>query len=166
MLDAWSGQPLLDTAEELRAYTAMARDVWLIRGTDRQRPGLPDPEAVWGPRIQDASRVFLSRDDRIEVLHVTLGKSVIGTGSSKSADTDERIFAEGVSRAAKNHHKLDRPTANSNRHRLRGRTDHQAQAGRKCERVCRRSVAGLLGTPGEAAPLSRPFLVRWYRLVE
>ena len=72
-LDAWSGQPLLDTPEELEAYTAGATDVWMIRGTDRQRPELPDLEAVWGARIQDASRVFLSRDGRIEVLHVTFG---------------------------------------------------------------------------------------------
>ena len=45
----------------------------MIRGTDRQRPELPDLEAVWGARIQDASRVFLSRDGRIEVRHVKLG---------------------------------------------------------------------------------------------
>jgi len=70
--DAWSDQPLLDTPDELAAYTAQARDVWVIRGTDRRRPELPEPEAVWGARLQDASRAFLSRDERIEVLLVTL----------------------------------------------------------------------------------------------
>jgi hypothetical protein len=74
-IDAWSGQPLLDTPEELATYTATAREVWVIRGTDRDRPELPDPEAVWGTRLQDVSQVFLSRDGRIEVLRVTLGTS-------------------------------------------------------------------------------------------
>jgi hypothetical protein len=78
-LDAWSGQPLLDTPEELDAYTAMARDVWLIRGTDRARPGLPEPQATWGGRLQYVSRAFLSRDGRIEVLHITLSRN--GPGS-------------------------------------------------------------------------------------
>jgi hypothetical protein len=82
-LDAWSGQPLLDTPEELAAYTATAGDVWLIRGTDRQRPELPDPEAVWGPRLREAARGFLSRDGRIEVLHLTLSQQ----SADRSSDT-------------------------------------------------------------------------------
>jgi hypothetical protein len=71
--DMWSGQPLLDTPEELRAYTQAASSVWLIRGTDRSREELPDPEAVWETRIEDVARAYRSRDERIEVLHVTLG---------------------------------------------------------------------------------------------
>ena len=89
-LDAWSGQPLLDTPEELAAYTATARDVWLIRGTDRQRPELPDPAAVWGARLQEAGRDFLSRDGRIEVLHITLSREEAAGRSGAGPQHDAR----------------------------------------------------------------------------
>lgn len=41
--------------------TATARDVWVIRGTDRRRPELPEPEAVWGKRLQDVLQAYLER---------------------------------------------------------------------------------------------------------
>jgi hypothetical protein len=71
-VDMMSNNRLLSTAEELREYTAGIRTVWLVR------PSVPEEQQplrlhkVWNGQLHDASRVFLSRDGRIEVLRLQL----------------------------------------------------------------------------------------------
>jgi hypothetical protein len=69
--DIWSGERLVSTREELADYTSSARDVWLIRETQRFEL-LPEPEQVWGERLLDQSQAYVSRDGRVEVLHLEL----------------------------------------------------------------------------------------------
>ena len=62
---------LLSTPQELAQYTGDAREVWLIRETERF-PLLPEPGEVWGERLRGSERVFLSEDGRVEVLRIEL----------------------------------------------------------------------------------------------
>ena len=70
--DVWRGRLLLSTWEELREVSQSDQEVFLIRPWWVAET-LP-PEAVWGQRLERVTREFLSRDGRIEVLRVSLGR--------------------------------------------------------------------------------------------
>jgi hypothetical protein len=72
-VDQWSDRQLLSTEQEIADYTRTASDVWLIRSIDAAYPWEePDPARIWGDRLVEQARSFVSRDDRIEVVHVRL----------------------------------------------------------------------------------------------
>ncbi len=73
-LNRWADRPLLSTPQELADHTRTAREVWLIRGVeDEERfPEMPDMEEVWGDRLIEHTRAFLSQDERIEVVRIRL----------------------------------------------------------------------------------------------
>ena len=72
-VDLWSDRRLLSTEQEIADYTRTASDVWLIRSIDPAFPWeVPDPHRIWGDRVAEQSRSFVSRDGRIEVVHLRL----------------------------------------------------------------------------------------------
>ena len=70
-VELWSRQPLLSTAEELRAHTRDKLAVWLVREAPSGAP-LFDPRDVWGARLKNVERKYLSRDGGIETLYISL----------------------------------------------------------------------------------------------
>jgi hypothetical protein len=75
-LELWSNRRLLSTPEELRAYTAGAHTVWLVKASHaREQPFRI--EEVWHGRFVSASRALLSMDGRIEVIVVRLTDTTV-----------------------------------------------------------------------------------------
>jgi Dolichyl-phosphate-mannose-protein mannosyltransferase len=70
--EKWTNNRLLSTPHELAAYTAPAREVWVVRWVDDPGFDQVDLEALWAERRPELSRVFLSEDGRIEVVRVRL----------------------------------------------------------------------------------------------
>ena len=68
-VDLWSGRALLSTSEELLSTTSWVSDVWLVTRVDH-RPIVPNE--VWGPCLKTSQQAFLSRDERVEVLHLVI----------------------------------------------------------------------------------------------
>jgi hypothetical protein len=86
-VDLWSDRRLLSTEDEIADYTRAASDVWIIRSIDPDfHWEVPDPQRIWGDRLVEQSRAFVSRDDRIEVVHVRLrSPSDQGSASNPAA---------------------------------------------------------------------------------
>jgi Dolichyl-phosphate-mannose-protein mannosyltransferase len=70
--EKWTDNRLLSTPEQLAAYTASAREVWVVRWVVDPNFSQVDLEALWADRRPEFSRVFLSEDGRIEVIRVRL----------------------------------------------------------------------------------------------
>ncbi len=71
-VELWSNQRLLSTVEELREYAAGLEFVWIIRSVVGKATDFAIEE-VWANEPIEVSRVFLSKDERIEVLRVRFG---------------------------------------------------------------------------------------------
>jgi hypothetical protein len=68
-LDYWSGQRLMSTPDELAEHTGDASEVWLIRRVGEDHP-VNDLADVFAARGHVVSRMYLSIDERMEVLRV------------------------------------------------------------------------------------------------
>jgi hypothetical protein len=68
--DVWEGRVLLSTWEELREISRSDSEVFLTRPLTVAAQ--IRPECVWPERLERATREFLSRDGRIEVVRVSL----------------------------------------------------------------------------------------------
>ncbi len=65
----WGGA-LMSTPGELREATRLLGTLWLLRRT--AAAALLEPAEVWGERLAESEREFLSRDGQVEVLRVRL----------------------------------------------------------------------------------------------
>jgi hypothetical protein len=70
--EKWTNNRLLSTPDELAAFTASAREVWIVRWIVDPNFSQVDLDAVWADRTPELSRVFLSEDGRIEVIRARL----------------------------------------------------------------------------------------------
>jgi hypothetical protein len=69
-VDLWSGQRLLSTSDDLRAYTGDRSEVWILR--DAQTSPVFDIDSVWAERVESVERPYLGPDGYLEVLRVHL----------------------------------------------------------------------------------------------
>ena len=75
-LELWSNKRLLSTPEDLRNYTAGAHTVWIVKTSNAREEPFRLAE-VWNGRLVSTSRVFLSVDERIEVIVVRLADNTV-----------------------------------------------------------------------------------------
>lgn len=69
-LELWTARPLLDTEQELRAYTEGIRSLYLVRLVAPNQHDF-DVNRVWPDRLVTSERVFLSSDGSTEVVKIS-----------------------------------------------------------------------------------------------
>lgn len=94
--DLWSNQRLLSTPTQLYDYTQGASVVWIVRAAQDRKWIQPDD--VWGGRLINVERPFLSPDGALEVLRVRLRDRSARQSHGEPAGTPSIVTREQPAR--------------------------------------------------------------------